>query len=49
MSTRQPYPTDLTNAEGAVAEPLIPAAPSGTPKGGRPVTYSRREILNGII
>lgn len=44
MGKRQPYPTDSSDAEWAVLEPLIPA-----PKpGGRPVVHARREICNGI-
>jgi transposase len=45
METRKPYPTDLTDAQWKLLEPSIP-----TPKeGGRKVTYSRREIVNGIL
>ena len=43
--TRQPYPTDLTDARWARIEPLIPK-----PKpGGRPATVDRREIINAIF
>ncbi len=49
MSTRTLYPTDLTDTEWAIAEPLVPAPKSGTAKGGRPPKYERREILNGIF
>jgi putative transposase len=48
MPLRKPYPSDLTDAEYALLEPLIPLCKSGTTKGGRPEEYSRREILNGI-
>jgi putative transposase len=42
--SRTVYPTDLTDAEWAILEPLVPA-----PKpGGRPTKYPRREIINGI-
>ncbi|MFC3983211.1 IS5 family transposase [Streptosporangium jomthongense] len=41
---RRPYPTDLTDAEWALLEPLIPA-----PKhNGRPAVHPRREIVNAI-
>lgn len=41
---RQPYPTDLSDAEWAILEPLVPE-----PKpGGRPAKHSRREIINAI-
>ena len=39
------YPTDLSDAEWRILEPLIPA-----PKpGGRPCRWSRRAIMNGIF
>jgi putative transposase len=42
--SRTVYPTDLTDAEWAILEPLVPA-----PKpGGRPTKYPRREIINAI-
>jgi transposase len=45
MSIRERYPTDLTDAQWAKIEPLIPK-----PKpGGRPATVSRREIVNAIF
>lgn len=46
--TRKPYPTDLTDAQWARLEPLLPRPKSGTSKGGRPAT-DRREILNAIF
>lgn len=45
MSTREVYPTDVTEQEWQQLEPLVPA-----PKpGGRPITYPRREIVNAIF
>jgi putative transposase len=41
---RRSYPTDLTDDEWRVLEPLIPPA---TP-GGRPRSVDLREIINGI-
>lgn len=42
---RQTYPTDLSDAEWHLLARLIPE-----PKpGGRPVKYSRREIVNAIL
>ncbi len=39
------YPTDLTDAQWQAIAPLVPK-----PKpGGRPATYSRREIVNAIL
>ena len=42
---RQPYPSDLTDAEWRLLEPLLPA-PSPI---GRPITYPRREVVNAIL
>ena len=42
---RLPYPTDVTDAEWARLEPLVPASKSG----GRPAKYARREIVNAIL
>ena len=39
------YPSDLTNAEWAIAGPMIPPARSG----GRPRDVNVREVLNGIF
>jgi putative transposase len=46
MSSSPPlYPTDLSDAEWQILEPLIPAPKSG----GRPPKWSRRIILDGIV
>ncbi len=45
MSKRRVYPSDLTDAEWSVLEPLIPAAKSG----GRPAEHPRREIVNAVL
>ncbi len=42
--TRQPYPTDVTDAQWQVIEQLIPPAKSG----GRPRTTDMREVINAI-
>jgi transposase len=39
------YPSDLTNAEWALVEPMIPPAK----RGGRKRTVDVREVLNGIF
>ena len=45
MSTQQRYPSDLSDEEWAILEPLIPP-----PKpGGRPRRVKMREVLNGIF
>jgi transposase len=45
VTLRRCYPSDLTDEEWALLEPLIPA-----PKpGGRPAKVSRREIMNAIL
>ncbi len=42
---RRRYPTDLTDAQWAILEPLVPA-----PKpGGRPVQHDRRELVEAIL
>ena len=42
---RKKYPTDLTDKEWQILEPLVPPIKSG----GRPANYTRREILNAIL
>jgi putative transposase len=42
---RQPYPTDITDAQWAVLEPEIPAPRPG----GRPRKTDMREVLNAIV
>src|SRR4029077_2540507 len=41
---RKPYPSDLTDAQWAIIEPLIPV-----PTVGRPRTDDMREVLNAIL
>ena len=43
--TRKRYPTDLSDKEWALLEPLVPAVKSG----GRPACWERREIANAIF
>jgi len=45
MSHRKAYPTDLTDGEWAILEPLLPAAKPG----GRPRAVELREVLNAIF
>ena len=45
MTTRKTYPSDVTEAEWAVLEPLLPARK----RTGRPPTVARREIVNAIF
>jgi hypothetical protein len=45
MKTRKLYLTDLSDAQWSILEPFIPSAKAG----GRPETYPKREILNGIF
>jgi putative transposase len=42
---RKPYPTDVTDEQWAIIEPLVPRPK----RGGRPATVSRREIVNAIF
>jgi putative transposase len=45
MSERKAYPSDLTDAEWEILEPLIPAISEEAVN----VKYTRREIVNGIL
>jgi len=45
MPDRKAYPTDVSDAEWSVLQPLIPEAKTG----GRPEEYPKREILNAIF
>jgi putative transposase len=45
MTTRQAYPTDLTDKEWELIKPYVPEARPG----GRREEYPKREILNGIF
>src|SRR5579859_4182352 len=45
FAERRSYPSDVTDAQWAILEPLIPAAKPG----GRPQEIERREIVNGIL
>ncbi len=42
---REPYPSDLSDAEWQILQPLIP----GPAKLGRPARYGKRAILNAIF
>ena len=45
MVTRKGYPSDVSDAEWAVLEPLLPARK----RTGRPPTVERREVVNAIF
>lgn len=42
------YPSDTTNAEWALLEPLLPEPACETRRGGRPEKHPRREIVDAI-
>jgi transposase len=42
------YPSDMTDAEWAVIEPLLPAPGWTLGRGGSPGSYCRRDIVDGI-
>jgi transposase len=44
---RKPYPSDVTDQQWAILEPLIP--PSRTQRGGRPREVDMREVINTIL
>lgn len=43
--SRRAYPTDLTDVQWAMLEPLVPAAKPG----GRPALHPRRELVNAML
>jgi putative transposase len=45
MAMRKAYPSDLTDAEWRILDPLVPPVESG----GRPADHARREIVNAIL
>ena len=47
-STRKPYPSDLTDEQWSLIEPLIPPQRQGS-KGGRPRAVDMREVVNTIL
>lgn len=42
------YPSDATDAEWQLIEPLLPVPACETPSGGRPEKYARRDIVDAI-
>lgn len=46
---RKRYPTDLTDREWTILEPLVPAVKAGGIVGGRPARHARCEIINAIL
>jgi len=48
MTSPRRYPSDLSDAEWELIEPLIPPPRSGTPKGGRPAA-PRRDVIDAIM
>jgi transposase len=46
VSAKRRYPTDLTDRQWELIEPLLPEPPAGT---GRPPRHSKREIVNAIL
>src|SRR5438132_9207039 len=45
---RKKYPSDLTDEQWAIVEPLIPPA-KRSPRGGRPRKVHMREVLNTLL
>src|SRR5215469_7913936 len=45
---RKTYPSDLTDEQWAIVEPLIPPAKQ-SPRGGRPRKVNMREVLNTLL
>jgi transposase len=42
------YPSDMTDAEWSVLEPLLPAPAWLAGKGGRPATHCMRDVIDGV-
>jgi transposase len=47
MSSKRRYPTDLTDRQWRLVEPLLPEPPAGP--AGRPPKHGKREIVNAIL
>ena len=47
MSSMRRYPTDLTDRQWELVEPLLPEPPPGP--AGRPPSHAKREIVNAIL
>jgi transposase len=45
MTRSHKFPSDLTDAQWAILEPLLPAPKAG----GRPARIARREVVNAIL
>lgn len=43
------YPTDLTDAQWKILQPLLPAPAWQSPAGGRPERHCRRQIINALF
>ena len=43
--SRRAYPTDLTDAQWAIREPLVPPPQPGD----RPPAHARRELINAML
>jgi transposase len=48
VATGRRYPSDLTDRQWAIVEPLLPETGSSE-KGGRPPLHAKREIVNAIL
>jgi transposase len=48
MSVRRRYPTDLTDRQWSIVEPLLPSLRPRGP-GGRPASHEKREVVNAIL
>jgi putative transposase len=46
MSSKRRYPTDVTDRQWGLVEPLLPDPPPDP--AGRPVVHDKREIVNAI-
>ena len=48
MASKRRYPTDVTDRQWTIVEPLLPETEPAAP-GGRPPIHAKREIVNAIL
>jgi transposase len=48
VTRRRAYPSDASDAEWAILQPLLPVPACRTRRGGRPETHDRRDIVDAI-
>ena len=49
ITQRQPYPSDISDEQWNVIKNSLPRSKSNKQTGGRPETYTKREVVNAIF